>query len=199
MYSLTRPHIQTFDLVLFRSPSFFSKLIRWAGLLKYRKLADWNHVGMVIKDEQHDVVMLCESTSTTTLKDSISGNRKSGFQIVPLSAKLHEYATVHRGQAAWRPLICKRTPGMHRRLAELCYYMRKAPYEKDILQLIDAASSFDIADSDIESLFCSELVATIYTAVGLLPHHIDANDWAPQDFANDIELNGAHLGRLVKL
>jgi hypothetical protein len=81
------------------------------------------------------------------------------------------------------------------------------PYEESKLELFHAAFDGYFAQlrrERLHSLFCSELVAEAYQAMGLLaepPHGPPSNEYTPRDFARRGAklLRGYALGKIVAI
>ena len=92
-------------------------------------------------------------------------------------------------------------------LSALRLKLRDRPYETKKLELMRAAldGPFDRLGSseDLSSLFCSELVAEAYQAMGILPEHgggKPSDEYTPGDFAGHLALlRGATLGPVVRI
>ncbi|MEM7576402.1 MAG: hypothetical protein AAF328_02910 [Planctomycetota bacterium] len=178
-YETIRPQLKTGDLVLFSGRAPVSRLIQLftAG--------PWSHVGMVVRlSEFDDAVMLWESTTLTTLPDVERGRPIRGVQLVPLSQRLAHY----EGSAAVRHLHRPVTFGQRDALASLRHRLARRPYERRELELL--RSALDLVGTpnreDLSSVFCSELVAEAYQAMGLLaepPKGPPSNEYTPMDFS----------------
>jgi hypothetical protein len=195
-YAEVRSDLVTGDLVLFSGASVFSGLIRWAIGGK------WSHVGVVVRTPAFPGrVMLWEATVLADLADVESGRSVSGVQLVPLSERLASYA----GEFKLRALVPAATPAMQDALAEKRRELAGCPYEQSKLELLRAAWDGRFGATKCEhlhSLFCSELVAEAYQAMGLLaepPAGPPSNEYTPRDFARRRVrlLGGYELGRIV--
>jgi hypothetical protein len=188
--------------VLFSGRSRMSEGIKWATF------SEWSHVGMVVymppgSGPLADTVLLWESTTVDNLKDVLDGVTRCGVQLVLLSDRIQSYP----GSVALRRLSVHRDPAMFDALAALRLKLRQRPFEESRLELMRAAfdGPFDLVpgSEDLTSLFCSELVAEAYQAMGLLAEHGDgraSNEYTPQDFAGDLPLlRGAVLGPIVQI
>jgi hypothetical protein len=191
-----RSDLKTGDLVLFSGASFFSNVIKWAVGGK------WSHVGVVVRlPSIPERVLLWESTTLADLPDALTGRAAAGVQLVYLSDRLASYA----GELKLRALDKPVTPEMEAALAQRRVELSGRPYEADKLELFHAA--FDAWFPQLErerlhSLFCSELVAEAYQAMGLLPeppHGPPSNEYTPRDFARRGAklLRGYALGKIV--
>ena len=195
-YNDVRHEINTGDIVLFSGSGGISHGIKLVTNSK------WSHVGMVLRLPQYKAVFLWESTTLSNLKDAIDGRIKKGVQLILLSDRLQTY----NGDVCLRPLKNHQVSlESYGNLMDLRESLRNRPYEKDQIELIRAAYDGPLGDNaeDLSSLFCSELAAEAYQALGLLqspPIGTPSNEFTPSDFAKDLPLqSGATLGDLVSL
>ncbi len=201
-YEEIRGQLQTADIVLFSGKSRMSAGIKWATL------SEWSHVGLIVymppgTGPLADTVLLWESTTFDDLKDALDGVAKCGVQMVLLSDRIQTYP----GSVAIRQLSVHRDPAMLDALSAVRHKLRNRPFEQSRLEMVRAAldGPFDRLPSreDLSSLFCSELVAEAYQAMGLLPEHGEgkpSDEYTPQDFAGDLPLlRGATLGPIVRI
>ena len=191
-YADVRDDLKTGDLVLFSGASFFSSVIKWAIGGK------WSHGGVVVRSPRlPGRVLLWESTTLADLPDAETGRAQPGVQLVFLSERLARYA----GEFKLRPLDRPVTPDMDAALARRRSELSGRPYEREKLELIDAALDGWLGRSRgerLNSLFCSELVAEAYQAMGLLPEPPDgppSNEYTPRDFARGGRRRSLPLGR----
>ncbi|MEM8782439.1 MAG: hypothetical protein AAGE65_06225 [Planctomycetota bacterium] len=179
LYESIRPQLKSGDLVLFSGTAPVSRLIQLftAG--------PWSHVGVIVRlKEFDDAVMLWESTTLTDVPDGEFGRPIRGVQLVPLSLRLSNYD----GDVAIRQLARPITSGQRHALAALRHRLARRPYEREKLQLLRAALDGlgKPNREDLSSVFCSELVAEAYQAMGLLPEPpegLPSNEYTPMDFS----------------
>jgi hypothetical protein len=201
-YEEIRGQLQTGDIVLFSGRGRASQGIKWLTL------CPWSHVGMVLRmppgaGPLADTVLLWESTNFDNLKDVLEGVARRGVQLVLLSERVQVYP----GEIAVRPLSVQRDEAMFEALSALRMKLRNRPFEEKKLELLRAALDGPFerwrSSEDLSSLFCSELIAETYQALGLLPDHPDAkpsNEYTPRDFAGDLALlRGAVLGPVLPI
>lgn len=175
-YAALRPLLQLGDLVLFEGRGALSEGI------KFGTRSRWSHIGMVVCDAAHDVVLCWESTTLSNLPDA-GGQYLKGVQLVSLSQRIESYD----GDMAIRPLVGARDAALVAgfRAARAAFAGR--PYEARLLNL--ALAEYDgpggRAPRDLSSLFCSELVGATYQAMGLLPAACNPGEWVPRDFSSD--------------
>lgn len=201
-YSEIRDQLGTGDVVLFSGKGGISNLI------KNFTRSKWSHVGMVLCIPESDMVLLWESTTLSNIADLDTHRITKGVQLVPFSQRLQRY----EGTAAVRQLAVNRKQLNLDGLSTFRSEMKGRPYEKSEAELFKAA--YDgwggKNEEDFSSLFCSELVAGAYQAMGLLPKPankndkavLPANEYTPKDFSDEARqplglLLGATLGPQV--
>ena len=175
-YAHLRPSLKTGDIVLMSGSSVFSRVIR--------KLtgSPWSHVGMVVRIEQFDTLLLWESTTNGHDKDVQTGTVKRGVQLVPLSKRVND----HDGGLAFRPLSRSLDDEELRKLNDFRRSEKDKGYDFDGLELLRAALDSGLFWSNREDLaayFCSELIAETYQALGFLDETIPSNEYTPNDFS----------------
>lgn len=181
MYENVRDQLKTGDIILFSGKSAISNIIKiFSG-------GKWSHVGMVLRlPEFDDAVMLWESTTLSDINDVETGVAIKGVQLVPLSQRLTSY----NGEVTVRLLNKAITKPMFNALAARRKELSRKPYERGETELIKAAwdgLGGASKGEDLSSLFCSELVAEAYQAMGLLPEWPKgppSNEYTPMDFSN---------------
>ncbi len=191
-YDKARATLDTGDIVLFSGKGGISAGIKWFTVSR------WSHVGMALRLADYDTVLLWEATTLSNIADLESGRPLRGVQLVTLSERVKKY----NGEIAVRHLAADRTAKMLKDLAALRLAVRGRPYEKNKLELIKAAydGPFGQNEEDLSSLFCSELVAEAYQAMGLLPKTLASNELTPKDFSPAGKLplqKGASLGKEI--
>jgi len=174
-YEDIRNSLKTGDIVLFSGKGNISTGI------KYATRSRWSHVGMVLVLPEYDFTCLWESTTLSDIRD-VSGVLRRGVQLVPLSDRIQQY----RGEIAFRKLLVNVPDDSILKLMILRKELRDRPYEKNKLELIRAAydGPFGANAEDLSSLFCSELVAEAYQALGLIDEREPSNEYTPADFAD---------------
>jgi hypothetical protein len=173
-YEKVRDTLDTGDLVLFSGKGNIPAAIKWLSGSK------WNHVGMVLKLEEWDMLLLWESTILSGEKDIEAKKIKSGVQLTILSDRIHSY----NGEVAFRRLLSNRTYEMIDNLVNFRHEVRNRSYETSAMELIKSALDFgDFKNKeDLSSLFCSELIAEAYQRMGLLDESKPSNEFIPRDF-----------------
>jgi len=191
-YSEIRDTLKTGDIVLFSGEGFISNLI------KFMTRSPWSHVGMVIRSEVLDMLLLWESTTLSKLKDIHSDTMKQGVQMVGLSARVDSY----EGLVGIRSLEgVEMNQSRMRALADFRAEMKDRPYEQNKLELAKSAydGPFGHNEEDLSSVFCSELVAEMYERWGLLPEKVSSNEYTPANLGNPIDLLEGNLSEVIEI
>lgn len=163
LYSEIRKDLATGDIVLFRGKGLASLIIRWFCSLCRLKFTMYSHIGIVVRERTR--ILLFEATL-------------EGVYPVSLSAAIKNYG----GRVYIRQLKGLRTLKM---LGDLRVFMHETlglPYEKDLLELIGAATPLHIGNADYADFFCSELVSRCYQLWGLLQYIPIAKEYCPDDY-----------------
>jgi len=185
-----RGGLETGDLVLFSGRGLIS------AVLKHASQSRWSHVGLVLRGAERNPALLWESTALTRTPGLERGRPRRGVQLVPLGRRVRDY----RGIVVLRRLLVRRSPAMDRALRRLRGELQDRPYEHDMVQLLRAAYEGPGGQNhqDLRYLFCSELVAEAYQAMGLLPPWPPSSEYTPRDFSSEASaslplLRGARL------
>ena len=198
-YDKHRRTLDTGDIVLFSGKGAISQ-----GIKRFT-FSHWSHVGMVLKSYEFESILLWESTTTTNIPDIESGDPIKGVQIVPLSQRI----ALYNGAISIRKLTIERNQQRLKSLIKLRKKLRGKKYEKNYIELIKSAydGPFGHNTEDLSSLFCSELVAEAYQAMGLLSDdktekcYKPSNEFTPADFSyrkrKELKLLEGKLGREI--
>ena len=194
-YEEVRPELKTGDIVLMGGTSIFSRAIRM--------LTDsrWSHVGMVMKIDEPDILLLWESTTNGHDKDVQTGKIKRGVQLVPLSKRVKD----HTGNLGFRPLNRGITQAEMAKLNSFRHSVKDKGYDFDGLELLRAALDAGLFwenREDLSAYFCSELIAETYQAIGFLDDVKPSNEYTPDDFSSESSQplglqNGVELGNEI--
>lgn len=196
-YGNIREELNTGDVVLFAGKGFVS------GIVKFFSRSKWSHVGIIVKSNDLNMVLIWESTGLSKVKDMDTGKLVLGVQTVTLSDRLDEY----KGEAWVRQYDGRVTKKMIAALAEFRRESKGKPYEKNYWQLAKSLLDFSWLrpnKKDVSSLFCSELVAESLQRMGLVATDLPSNEFTPRDFADggDFEkhlVKGAKFKKAIKL
>lgn len=176
-YEEIRDQLKTGDVVLFSGKGFFSRAIK---LFSHSK---WSHVGIVVKIEDFDLVLLWESTGLSKVEDIIDGKRKKGVQTVALSDRLETY----KGDISVRQLNGVVAQDGMDKLRDLRKLLKNRPYEKGhselVRSLVDIGGPLCENAEDLSSVFCSELVAESLQEMGVIDERLPSNEFIPKNFA----------------
>ncbi|WP_165797388.1 YiiX/YebB-like N1pC/P60 family cysteine hydrolase [Solimonas fluminis] len=181
--------LKTGDIVLFAGKSGTAESIKWVTLSR------WSHVGLVLRLPQYGYPCLWEATTDATITCLDTGLCRPGVQLVPLEARLQE----HDGDVACRSLEHELDEGALEQLLALRQQMRGRAYESNVLELMGAAYDGPFGEQleNLAELFCSELVAAAYQALGLIGRDGKAsNEYVPADFSERWERLPWLRGRL---
>lgn len=187
-YQDIRNQLKTGDIILFSGKGGISHGI------KFFTLSKWSHVGMVYKIEDpldaKGSVFCWESTMLADLNDADTGRLTMGVQRIELSERL-ERCFASGYEISIRPLSNPLTDDMVRALNDFRHEVSGRPYEKDKIELLNAAYDglFGENKEDLSSLFCSELVAEAYQRMKLLTEITPSNEYTPKDFSTEKWLN----------
>lgn len=188
-YNDVRSDLKTGDIVLMGSSSIFSRAIRMLTRSK------WSHVGMVMKIEEFDTLLLWESTTNGHDKDVDSGEIERGVQLVPLSKRVRD----HTGNLAFRPLSRGLTGDEIITLNKFRHTVKDKPYDFNGFELLksvfDTGALFSNSE-DLSAYFCSELIADTYQELGFLSEALPSNEYTPNDFASDSKVPLDFLGSI---
>ena len=193
-YSALRRRLKTGDLIFFSGKELSSNSVKWVTLSR------WSHVALVVVLPEYDYVCLWEANTLTNLGnlDDPKLRARPGVMLVPLSARLQTY----EGEIGLRHLQGVRLNEQD--ITTLMALRRKLacrPYEKSTLELMTAAYDGPLGEQqeNLSSLFCSELVAEAYQALGLIrggKKDKPSNEYVPADFSEKYERLPWRRGRL---
>ncbi len=174
-YDDIREELKTGDMVLFSGSGFVSRIIQMYTRSK------WSHVGLVIKDEWWDMLLLWESTTLSKIK-TVHGRVRQGVAIRPLSEVIENYD----GEVGVRQLAFPLTDSQELTISELRKEFKGRDYEQNKSELFKSAYDFigGKNEEDLSSLFCSELVAEAYQRVLFFSENKPSNEYTPADLAD---------------
>jgi hypothetical protein len=177
-YKDIRDQLKTGDLILFSGKSPIGRMIRLFSNSK------WSHLGMVIKVDDVDMLLLWESTSINNTPDFYSRKISSGVQTTMLSERIENFD----GDIAVRFLQGEIPSEAKHKLKNLRYTLRGRPYESSKIELIQSLLDMNGSspnDADLSSVFCSELIAEGLKAMGIMDQSARSNEFAPRDFGDN--------------
>ncbi len=177
-----RQSLQTGDLIFFSGEYAFSKVI------EFIEDSPWSHVGMVIRLPGDDNLYLFESTSLVNLEDELYHDRIKGPKVVDLYDRLSSYGKelVPYKQCDFgvRKANFERTEETHTHLFTYIHDTHgiPTPDEWEMCKEVIEGKILNKAD-DNTFIFCSELVAETYMAMGVLNNDHPGNFYTPKDMA----------------
>lgn len=183
-------HTRTGDLWLFRGSSPADRVIR------VLTNAPVNHVGMaVVLDDLPPLMWHAELGRS--LQDVWSGKHQRGVQLHGLYESVRVWHDRY-GQRAWlRQLQADITPEMEDAVLRTIARLDGTPFPSTARLASRWIRGRARSQASLERLFCAEVVATTYAAMGLLPRHIPENWYDPGRFWSGDRLplaEGAELG-----
>lgn len=193
-YKQLRNTLKTGDIVLFSGKGHISELIKFGQWMfgGSKRAAQWSHVGMIVRSDDIDAVLLWESTTLSGVK-TVYGENREGVQLVSLSDRIDTYD----GEIAVRQLLQPLTNDQTKNITACRKEMKGRAYEKSNVQLFrSVADLFGNQKKDLSSLFCSELVAEALQRADILTDRLSSNSYTPSDFSKGLN----HIfGQLLKV
>lgn len=174
------------DLIFFKGKCVRSRIIR---LCQWNP---WSHIGMVIIHGSGEP-MFFESSGKPKGKDLFTGETTSGVQLTNFYKRM-EGSNLAMGI---RHLSNVDLDELHLgRGMAVMKWMAGRPFEKRLIELARVGLPFlpNNRTEHMESIFCSEAVAAILMAWGVLTDKHPSNYYTPKHFAtgNNIELLKGH-------
>lgn len=166
----------TGDIWLFRGRSFADRAIQTVTN------SPVNHVGMAVAIDDLPP-LLWHAELGKSLPDVWTGERQRGVQLHPLRDAVTTWSAKY-GQRAWvRQLVGTVGREHEDRLMETIAHFdgRAFPTTPGLLRHW-LAGRVRRRDTALETIYCAELVATTYQAMGLLPRHRPASYYDPGKF-----------------
>ena len=166
--------LNTGDLLLFSGHSGTSESIKWMTI------SNFSHVGVVLREGAH--LHLWESTTLDDIRDRATNTFHQGVQLVPLAERVSSY----EGEIAARRLQgVTLSRDYLNRFAALRDELKGRPYETSTVEALKAAHDGPFGENqrNVTSLFCSELAAETYQALGVLDRELPSNEYIPADFS----------------
>lgn len=193
-YNNLRDSLKTGDIILFSGKGLLSTGI------KIGSSCHWSHVGMIVRFNKPDVVLLYQSSPLSKVHDYTHRAPKPGVQINVFSETCEHYD----GDIALRRLNYDLSDTMLDALSSFRQEMKHRSFETSTLEIIKAAYDGPLGNNeeDLSSLFCSELIAAAYQRMGLINYQLPSNEFTPRDFSEKGSLPlllGASLGREIRL
>lgn len=172
---------------LFSSPDLVGTTIR--RLTK----SSWSHVGLILQDEIDSTLFSFEATgSATQILDAV-------LPQVQIN-KWEDIVKNYNGTIAYRQFKFSEQTPKHEDVLKYVNVNLGKPYEKNLSSLIKAVYG-ENEQSDVSSVFCSEMAADCLITLGYLDKQFQlADNYVPHHFCDKVILpwtNGASLGTQV--
>ena len=202
LYADMRNNLSSLDLILFSGPDFVSSLIKYMEKKELGKLTyNFSHVGLVIKPDLLDYpeyvkdggIFVFESTAGGLLgpPPDVEGNTFIGVQLRDMDVLIPLYDQPNNTSIAVAKLVNppKITPELRAKFTTFFREYNGTPYDPNPLNLCSSLfpccrKCRDATDEVIDDdwLFCSEFIAMIYKAMGILPETLNVANVVPDDF-----------------
>ncbi|HEX4760051.1 MAG TPA: hypothetical protein VH256_04585 [Thermoleophilaceae bacterium] len=165
----------TGDIMLFRGKSLADRAIRTVTN------SPVNHVGMVVAIDDLPP-LLWHAELGRSLPDVWSGKRQRGVQLHVLADAVRTWDERY-GQRAWTRVLEGQIERHHEdRLMEVIARLDGRPFPSIVGLTRQWAVGRFRRSSSLETIYCAELVATTFQAMGLLPGHRPASWYDPGRF-----------------
>lgn len=187
------PELQTGDIFLARGEALISMAIEQVTR------CDWSHVGIIVKPSDLGMNMagdpphLWESTrqldnkgDLNKLPDLLTGKVKDGPMLVDLARRIDEnLKSRHYRIFAIRYMNMNRTPEFRAALKQFLTdpQVQQAGFPDNAHMIRDFIRHRLLGAPVEKNFFCSQLAATTYHAVGLMPDQPDPKSYVPKDFS----------------
>uniref|UniRef100_A0A7S4GHL5 Uncharacterized protein n=1 Tax=Eutreptiella gymnastica TaxID=73025 RepID=A0A7S4GHL5_9EUGL len=200
-YDEAKAEMGTGDIILLHGTELFSMTIKSATRSWY------SHVSLVIRDPPNDILKLYGLENETdpdglyvfeSDSETEDGREGGGVQMRPLRkwvVEMKRYYAVERQARfflAWRRMVWKAPPGcpslQRRKTCEFPDFIKVLheahgkSYEKKPVQMVASTVHLNQKE-DLSSVFCSELVAWSYKALGIFTPAENASNWVPLQFS----------------
>jgi hypothetical protein len=186
---------RTGDLWLFRGDAFADLAIRAATN------SPVNHVGMAVVLEDLPP-LLWHAELGKSLPDMWSGQRHRGVQLHDLKDAVVWWRTRYGQRAYLRQLQAEVTREMEDAVLRVIARYDGTPFPRTLGLMSRWIVGRARQATSLETVYCAELVATTYEAMGLLPPGRPANWYDPGSFwsGDDLDLErGATLGAEIEV
>lgn len=180
--------LQTGDIVLFSGNTLAAKTVRWFTASR------WSHVGLILRHPAWgNEPLLWEATRASPLKDLATGSMADGVQLVKLADKVAAYP----GQVVvrcWRDLGERPGPDQVSAVFERYHSL---PYRDYVRRNVHRWLG-DPERERTKGTFCSEFVAEVLQAWGLVCPGRPVSRFVPADFAEERRPLPVRQGRLAE-
>jgi len=175
------------DLMLFAANFDESRLIELVTGFPF------SHCGMVVRIPGDDNVYFMESVGDSqAFRDPIDHKMEAvGVRVVNLMTMLAYYMPFTGNLLTYRKLAIDRTPAWQATLMNFLESVDGTPFPNDESMLVNYVlghyrnikASTNVG-TQTSVLFCAQLVAAAYQALGILPPELPNNYFAPADFSS---------------
>lgn len=184
-------NLETGDILLYDTRWWYSRLIQ------YFSNGPYSHVAIILKnptwlDEKLTEKYYILESGGEKFRDSITGKKICGVQIVPLDKIIDEYTNQGYGHLYYRKLKCSIEMGeLQEKIKNAYFKVQAKPYDFDIFDWLEAYNEVDKDIDDktltkkyqrMNTFWCSALVSYIYVECGLLDKNIPWTVVSPNDF-----------------
>ena len=202
-FSKIAPNVKTGDVILMHGEFPGSKLIELG------EWSIWSHSGMIVRAEDIGMkgkvpdLLFWESNTLKNLPDVILKVGKEGPMLVDLLQRFKTNATTYN-----ESLMCyikvniNRTPKMYQDFLKFIPTVHGATFPSDIeMAGMEILGRVLKHQTPLDKIFCSELLAGTFNAMGWIDNTWPWNAYEPGDFTKpgkvELELGGT-LNRLIK-
>ncbi len=202
-FSQIAPTVQTGDVILMHGEFPGSKLIELA------EWSIWSHSGMVVRAEDIGMkgkvpdLLFWESNTLKNLDDVILNVGKEGPMLVDLLQRFKTNATTYN-----ESLMCyikvniNRSPAMFKKFLNFIPTVHQATFPSDLeMAGMEMVGRLLKEQTPLDKIFCSELLAGTFQAMGWIDHSWPWNAYEPGDFTKPGKVKlqlGGTLSPLVK-
>jgi len=211
-------HIHTGDIILFHGIEAHSKLIE-SGCLSY-----WSHAAIIIRNPSNEVKeifgvkdyhSIAESAGTPIESDTkhdvyvlesdymtIDLRRGGGCQLVPLKAWLIDYESYYKRMycVVRRLVLPGRQPSDSLNFPNLENWLKETSlktYKTSKRQCVNAVVKRNKVE-DLDSIFCSELVAATLKSMDMIKQEVNCTNVTPKDFDKVTYQQRRHINHFGK-
>lgn len=197
LYDEIEDQMNTGDILLFRGIEGFSKLI------KISSICNFSHVMMVVREpsekikEKYGIQDEKEKIFVFESDSEIEQREGGGVQLVGfrkwVKATEHYYHENKDTLLVWRKIVDFDWKSREKEFEEFALEMCGKLYEKSLTQLSGSVFGWNKKE-DLETIFCSELIAASYIkAFNLLGNEKKANNFVPRDFTSTQTVDGKDI------
>lgn len=214
-YSDVRDQIRTGDVFLFRGEGLASTVIRTGQQLMQHEGWEYTHIAMAawvtpshteklresgiqFPPVDYERLLCWESTTLSNMPD-LQQQMYRGVQCTYASGRIANYS----GRVFWRPVMLERAAeSMDIQFIKLWADLNGAPYEQSRRELaLSALNKWGGNYSEnLNTVFCSELVAESWQRFGWFDEDVPSNQMCPAEFAAKFPRGvRVTLGNIVEL